>query len=80
VATCGESSHICLYNSKCIDNGDGPRCDCSEAFTSFDKFAGDHCQHKATEFCTSNGDPGNGSDNLSFCVNNATCTDPKDGG
>jgi hypothetical protein len=80
LATCGDSSHICLYGSKCIDNGDGARCDCSEAFTSLDKFAGDYCQHKATEFCTSNGNPGTGVDNISFCVNNAKCTDPRDGG
>jgi hypothetical protein len=80
LTSCGDDSHICLYGSTCVEDGDGYTCDCEVAFTGLDKFAGDHCQHKATEFCTDDGVPGSGMDNTSFCVNNATCTNPKDGG
>jgi hypothetical protein len=80
VETCGENEHICLYGSKCVQDGDGHKCDCEGAFTTFDKFAGNNCQHKATEFCTANGELGVGKDNLSFCVNNGTCIEKKDGG
>lgn len=79
VDTCGDSSHICLHGSKCVEDGDGHTCDCSDSFTTFDKFAGKHCQHKATQFCTKSGELGVGKDNLSFCVNNGQCVDPKDG-
>jgi hypothetical protein len=80
VTTCGNNSHVCLYGSKCVEDGDGYKCDCEEASSSLDKFAGDSCQHKATELCTSDGEPGSGTDIISFCVNNGRCTDPRDGG
>lgn len=80
VETCGEDKHICLYGSKCVEDGDGHKCDCEGAFTSFDRFAGTSCQHKATEFCTGSGEPDIGKDKLLFCVNNGSCVDNKDGG
>jgi hypothetical protein len=77
---CQGDKHICLYGAKCVEDGDGHKCDCEGAFTTYEKFAGGSCQHKSTVFCTSSGDPGIGKDNLSFCVNNGTCVENKDGG
>lgn len=80
VATCGDSKHICLYGSKCLESDDGKyTCDCSAAkgITKFDKFAGLFCEHKASAFCTVDGNPGAGH---SFCVNNGTCKDKKGDG
>ena len=79
VVTCGDNSHVCLYGSKCVEDGDGHKCDCEGAFSASEKYAGDYCQYKATEFCTTTGESGTGEDNFSFCVNNGTCTDPHDG-
>ncbi len=80
VDTCGENEHICLYGSKCVEDGEGHKCDCEGAYTELVKVAGNSCQHKSTEFCTSDGKSGVGVDNLSFCVNNGTCVEKKDGG
>lgn len=80
VEKCEGDKHICLYGSKCVEDGEGHKCDCEQAFTAAEKYAGTSCQHLATEFCTENGQAGFGKDNLSFCVNGGTCTDPKDGG
>ena len=77
VDMCGENNdHICLHGAKCIKNEDGTHgCDCTKAngASSFDKFAGLFCEHKASMFCTADGSPGTGSDHASFCVNGGKC-------
>lgn len=79
VEQCEGDKHICLYGSKCVDDGDGHKCDCEGAFDVANRFAGNACQHKSTMFCTGNDKPGIGEEGLSFCVNNGTCVNTKRG-
>jgi len=73
---CGENEHICLHGSTCVKNNKKHGCDCSatdEHIAEGDHplFAGDSCQHPATDICMNTEDyPGRP---LYFCVNQGSC-------
>lgn len=75
---CGADEHLCLHGSKCVKNNQQHGCDCSQAdetlgVTNTSLFAGDSCQHPATDICTyGNNVPGRP---LYFCTNQGTCND-----
>eukprot|EP00526_Cylindrotheca_closterium_P003340 CAMPEP_0113661244 /NCGR_PEP_ID=MMETSP0017_2-20120614/33324_1 /TAXON_ID=2856 /ORGANISM="Cylindrotheca closterium" /LENGTH=1467 /DNA_ID=CAMNT_0000575921 /DNA_START=83 /DNA_END=4486 /DNA_ORIENTATION=- /assembly_acc=CAM_ASM_000147 len=75
---CGADEHLCLHGSKCVKNNQQHGCDCSQAdeklgVTDTSLFAGDSCQHPATDICTyGNNVPGRP---LYFCTNQGTCND-----
>jgi hypothetical protein len=72
VALCPEGEHLCLHGALCTTNGDDASCDCSTTDSDLAPvFAGDHCEHPATQVCTI-GEPGPAKP-LSFCVNFGTC-------
>ena len=82
--------HVCFHGSKCMDDGNkDPVCDCSyaasavtsEEHTAADghkdpaqRFAGDHCEHAATDICTIGAGDTEGQI-LYFCVNGGICKD-----
>ncbi|KAL7567792.1 hypothetical protein ACA910_000544 [Epithemia clementina (nom. ined.)] len=78
VTECAGGTQNCFHGGQCYTGGDEQKCDCSTANSSqlgTDNFAGDMCQHPATDICTETGsvvqyDPAKG---LSFCVNYGTC-------
>lgn len=65
---CGDDEHYCLNGSGCIPDGDEYTCDCRQAATLLNSYAGDYCEHAATEFCQ-----GPGANPHSFCTNHGTC-------
>ena len=78
---CDGGEYHCFHGSECYKAGDEQKCDCSTANSAelgTSTFAGDQCEHPATEICT---EEGSGSDTnpsevgvgLSFCVNYGTC-------
>jgi len=75
---CGADEHLCLHGSKCVKNNQHHGCDCSQADEQLDGsdnslFAGDSCQHPATDICTyGKNAPGRP---LFFCTNQGTCND-----
>jgi hypothetical protein len=74
-AICGENEHVCLHGSTCVIDKDKHSCDCSKADTEIGHavFAGDSCQHPATDICLQGEDyPGRP---LYFCVNQGKCKD-----
>lgn len=72
VTLCPEGEHLCLHGALCTTNGDESSCDCSSTDSELaDVFAGEHCEHPATQVCTI-GLPGP-SKPLSFCVNFGSC-------
>ena len=84
-----ETEHVCLYGGTCAkaDGTDEFECNCETAFSnsvvvlearglnssSTARAAGRFCEYVATSFCTSNGQPGVGSDEMAFCVNGGIC-------
>lgn len=73
IETCGSNGHICLHGSKCILDGDEHVCECENAFTPFEKYAGKYCEAKSSEVCTESGLTGLGKNNFAFCVNGGKC-------
>jgi hypothetical protein len=72
VTLCPEGEHLCLHGASCTTNGDERSCDCSSTESEIaDVFAGEHCEHPATQVCTI-GQLGP-SKPLSFCVNFGSC-------
>eukprot|EP00980_Cylindrotheca_fusiformis_P006245 scaffold1336_cov158-Cylindrotheca_fusiformis.AAC.7 len=75
---CGADEHLCLHGSKCVKNNEEHGCDCSQTDEKLDGsdhslFAGDSCQHPATDICTyGSNSPGRP---LYFCTNHGTCKD-----
>jgi hypothetical protein len=75
---CGDNEHICLHGSTCVKNNQQHGCDCSVADEQATEdghplYAGDSCQHPATDICMNTEDyPGRP---LYFCVNQGTCRD-----
>jgi len=73
---CGENEHICLHGSTCVKNNQQHGCDCSDADeqvggADHPLFAGDSCQHPATDICSEGENyPGRP---LYFCVNQGRC-------
>jgi hypothetical protein len=74
---CGDNEHFCLHGSKCIQDASGKhKCDCADADevvgdVGIPAFAGDSCEHTATDICTFGEDyPGKP---LYFCVNLGRC-------
>jgi hypothetical protein len=69
--------HICLHGSTCrqIDDTKEWTCDCAEAFTESQKFAGKFCQHHHTMTCTSEEQSNiyQGPSSFAFCVNDGVC-------
>mmetsp|Transcript_9945 Transcript_9945/g.15289 ORF Transcript_9945/g.15289 Transcript_9945/m.15289 type:complete len:245 (-) Transcript_9945:78-812(-) len=66
-----EDGHRCLNGSMCTENPNDEGsfyCDCDEIIDSV--YAGIHCEHKATSFCTSSGEVSR----TSFCTNEGTCS------
>lgn len=80
IEVCGDDEHVCLHGSKCVEKNEGHECDCSEADEdiigssgrTFGTFAGDSCQHVATDICNARGTPYPGQP-LYFCVNSGKC-------
>lgn len=75
---CGDSEHVCLHGSTCVKNNQHHSCDCSQAderIVGADQplFAGDSCQHPATDICIQ-GEDYQGRP-MYFCVNNGVCKD-----
>ena len=69
VEECGDTGHICLHGSTCVESFDGAKCDCE---TSNEIVAGIFCEFPATDQCdTSNAIPGQ--DHRGFCTNNGLC-------
>jgi hypothetical protein len=79
---CGD--HHCFYGGICqtqLVDGivNDMTCDCSEATTPTDSYAGYSCQYKSTSFCEE-ADPITGFLGKLFCVNNGTCKEnPRQG-
>lgn len=48
-------------------------CDCDNAATPNEKYAGKFCQYSSTDICTRTGKPGVGKANFAFCVNDGKC-------
>jgi hypothetical protein len=71
VEVCGEGEHICLHGSTCVSDDGKHACDCSDADQGQSLFAGDSCQHAATDVCTL-GEPSPGRP-FYFCVNEGIC-------
>lgn len=66
---CGENEHYCLHGSGCVSDNDMWTCDCESASTLLSTaYAGEYCEHAATEFCE-----GPGAHQRSFCTNHGTC-------
>ena len=65
---CGNNEHYCLHGSGCVSDGDQYTCDCRDAATLLDSYAGTYCEHAATQFCQ-----GPGANSESFCANHGTC-------
>lgn len=77
IEVCGENEHYCLHGSKCVQDETGKhKCDCAEADEVIGDggvpvFAGDYCEHVATDICTFGEDyPGKP---IYFCVNSGRC-------
>jgi len=75
-----QSGFACFHGSQCvnesgdIDDQSAWSCDCSTATVEGSKsdagmFAGEHCQHIATDACIEEGNE----DMIGFCVNGGTC-------
>lgn len=69
---------MCLHGSKCVPtntaaDGSEHTCDCEEADTSVEKYAGKYCQYSSTDICTKNAQSGLGNGNFAFCVNDGKC-------
>jgi hypothetical protein len=77
VEVCGESEHLCLHGSKCVEGGGGDdelQCDCSEAGAeSAEYYAGRHCEHPVTDICSEPVQQQVPGTPISFCVNGGTC-------
>eukprot|EP00934_Nitzschia_sp_Nitz4_P001059 Nitzschia sp. Nitz4//scaffold165_size50357//21867//26251//NITZ4_007022-RA/size50357-exonerate_est2genome-gene-0.36-mRNA-1//-1//CDS//3329538135//1059//frame0 len=76
VEMCGEEEHYCLHGSKCVSNGDDYSCDCSEATATIggnevSSFAGDYCEHPATDICVTGTDYV--AEPMYFCTNQGRC-------
>ena len=76
----GDVEHICLHGSRCTkpEGAKAWSCDCEDAFTESQKYAGKFCQHHQTTTCESKLDPSRpyeGPVNLAFCVNDGVCID-----
>jgi len=75
---CGADEHLCLHGSTCVKNNQQHGCDCSQADETLGAnntplFAGESCQHPATDICTyGNNVPGRP---LFFCTNQGRCND-----
>jgi hypothetical protein len=75
---CGADEHLCLHGSQCVKNGQEHQCDCSKTDEVVGKagqslFAGDSCEHPATDICVYGDDyPGRP---LYFCTNQGNCRD-----
>lgn len=69
---CGEKEdleHACANNGKCIKLSSGKySCDCGKT----NPFAGQHCEHPATQFCAKSEEGAKGSYH-SFCTNGGAC-------
>jgi len=65
---CGDDEHYCLHGAGCVSDGDQYTCDCKDAATLLDSYAGEYCEHAATQFCQ-----GPGANSESFCANHGTC-------
>lgn len=77
VETCGEHEHYCLHGSKCVEKNGKKECDCSQADETVGSldgrpFAGDSCEHVATDICNIGGTSYPGQP-LYFCTNGGIC-------
>jgi len=74
---CPGGDYHCFHGSECYTFEDEQKCDCSTANSTelgTSVFAGEQCQHPATQICTKGGEKSNlPSEGLSFCVNHGTC-------
>ena len=73
---CPVGDYHCFHGGDC--DGDDQKCDCSTAQSTelnTSTFAGDHCEHPATDICSEQVDvvKYNPAKGLSFCVNSGTC-------
>jgi hypothetical protein len=63
---------LCLHGGLCSKDGDDSSCDCRTTDSDLAPvFAGQHCEHPATEVCTI--DDSGPAKPLSFCVNFGAC-------
>lgn len=78
---CPGLDHVCMHGGECqIVAEDGLsinlHCDCMNAKTSRNRYAGEYCEERSTDFCTVDGEmtkQGKGYD--AFCTNGAKCKD-----
>jgi hypothetical protein len=67
-----------LHGSACVAEDevgeDGQHtCNCDQATSGVEMYAGKYCQYTSTDICTKSGKPGVGRANFAFCVNDGVC-------
>lgn len=73
VNLCRDGLHACFHGSKCNNEEEGNSfCECYDAFTASDKYAGKYCEFKNTSTCAYEKYVDE-FDLLAFCVNGGKC-------
>lgn len=74
IELCGSGEYVCLNGATCVsENNQGWSCACDQIDATDKRYAGAHCQHEASVYCTPDNKPGNGVEIFSFCTNGGTC-------